>query len=1364
MDAWAAIKNGIVGDDELEWELPFRREREWEEQEAFRRLSTLEAKKQAEELTKPGRFKDLVDARRNIVEALEMAPPPVEVKASHLTVRGQALVGKERIPTVWSSFKNSLLSVFKKQNTQSVVLLNDICVVLKPGESTLLLGPPSAGKSVLLQMLSDAMPSKEDLHIEGNITYNGRALHEFVPRTTCAYVDQNDNHIAILSVRETFRFASSCSGNPFLDCIGESIEKKQKEDPASFEKMAPEIKDMVGNLSSSKFREEVVLQTLGLSNCADTVVGDGLLRGVSGGEKKRVTTGEMIVSTRRVLFLDEISTGLDSATTFTVAESLVFVTHKFKLTSLISLLQPPPETYDLFDNVILLAQGYLLYHGPREGALPFLSSVGFVKPEEVEVADFLQQVTTPAGQRKFFVSGNHARPDEDGVGENQNSLIVSLQEIQAAFYKCEVGKKLLESVDKSATPSWENNEGLAFEKYTLGFGALFKNLLKRWITMVVRDKKLWIAKLCQNILVGIILGTLFYNLSVPTDFVGFFGMIFSSVMFMSFGNMPQMVLAHSNRSVFFKQRDANFYSASSYVFSAAVVYLPYALLDTIIFSSIVYFMVGFSTDSAGYFFTFCLLIFSQASCMSALFRMVGNISPTMVHANAYGGAVLLILIAMSGFTIIRTSIPNYWIWAYYASPYAYAIRALVINEMTSPRWGEMYNGETIGETVLLSFGFFTDRIWIWMGVLALWVFYFIFTIATSIILSRASGPKKYAFVPDKVAPHSGPVGFSASKDFPMEPLVLSFKNIRYLVPMPGNPKESLELLKGVSGYAVPGTLTALMGSSGAGKTTLMDVIAGRKTGGEILGEIKLNGHPKEQKTFRRIMGYVEQTDIHSPLTTVREAFQYSAALRLPQEVSSQQKHDFVESMLALVELEILGSQIVGLPLEGGLSPEQRKKLTIGVELVANPSVIFMDEPTSGLDSNAANVVMKAVKNIGESGRTIICTIHQPSKEIFFAFDSLLLLQRGGRTIFFGDLGIGCSKLIEYLESVPGTAPYSKAMNPANWMLEVSGIKEGRTDFAEAYNSSALKQANEEKLAEYSVPKEGSKPIEFNSEYAASNRTQYFECLKKNMKTYWRSPAFNTTRYVMTFVIALIYGSVYWNEGSNPSTATDVQNIIGALYSSTVFLGVFNMLTIQPIISRERTVFYRERAAGTYAVVPYAMALQVVEIPYLAIQAILYVCTVYFMIGFASDAGKFFFFLLVNFVNLWFLTMFGIFLVNITPTQQLASLVGASFLQIWVQFCGFVRRQPDIPAGWIWMYWITPLSYTLYALAVSQLGDSDALITLEVEGEMPVSQFLEDSFGFKYSFRWWCVLILFAFVLFFRFGSVMALLRLNFSSR
>uniref|UniRef100_A0A7S3UDR3 ABC transporter domain-containing protein n=1 Tax=Picocystis salinarum TaxID=88271 RepID=A0A7S3UDR3_9CHLO len=1364
MDAWTALKTGIVGDDGLEWQIPLRREREWEELEAFRRLSTTEAKKQAADLAKAGLFKDLVEARRTIVEALEMAPPTVEVKASHLTVRGQALVGNERIPNVWSSFKNSLLGLFKPQNTQSVVLLNDVSVLLKPGESTLLLGPPGAGKSVLLQMLSDAMVSKEDLQVEGDITYNGKLLNEFVPRTTSAYVDQNDDHIAILSVRETFRFASSCSGNPILDCIGESIEKKQKEDPALFKQMAPVIRDMVGNLSSGKFREEVVLQTLGLSTCADTVVGDGLLRGISGGEKKRVTTGEMIVSTRRVLFLDEISTGLDSATTYSVAESLVFVTHKFRLTSLISLLQPPPETYDLFDNIILLAQGHLLYHGPREGTLPFFSSLGFVKPEEVDVADFLQQVTTPAGQRKFFVSGKHTRPTEGVEAGSQDSLIMSLQEIQRAFYNCEAGKELLESLNDPVTPSCETNEGLAFRKYTLGFGTLFTNVLSRWITMVVRDKKLWIAKLFQNIVLGIILGTLFYNLHVPNDFVGFFGVIFSSVMFMSFGNMPQMVLAHSNRSVFFKQRDANFYPASSYVLSAAVVYLPYALLDTIIFSSIVYFMVGFSTDGAGYFFTFCLLIFSQASCMSALFRMVGNISPTMVHANAYGGAVLLILIAMSGFTIVRTSIPDYWIWAYYASPYAYAIRALVINEMTSPRWGETNDGETVGETVLLSFGFFTDRIWIWIGVLALWVFYFIFTMATSLILSRVSGPKKYAFVPDKVAPRSGPVGFSASKDFPMEPLVLSFEKIRYLVPMPGNPKENLELLKGVSGYAVPGTLTALMGSSGAGKTTLMDVIAGRKTGGQILGEIKLNGHPKEQKTFRRIMGYVEQTDIHSPLATVREAFQYSAALRLPDEVSFDRRNEFVESMLALVELETLGSQIVGLPLEGGLSPEQRKKLTIGVELVANPSVIFMDEPTSGLDSNAASVVMKAVKNIGESGRTIICTIHQPSKEIFYAFDSLLLLQRGGRTIFFGDLGSGCSKLIAYLEGVPGTAPYSKAMNPANWMLEVSGIKEGRTDFAEAYDSSPLKQANEEKLAEYSVPQEGTKPVKFNSEYATSNRTQYFECLKKNAKTYWRSPAFNTTRYVMTFVIALIYGSVYWDEGSDPSTATDVQNIIGALYSSTVFLGVFNMLTIQPIISRERTVFYRERAAGTYAVVPYALALQVVEIPYLAIQAILYVCTVYFMIGFANDVGKFFFFLLVNFLNLWFLTMFGIFLVNITPTQQLASLVGASFLQVWVQFCGFVRRQPDIPAGWIWMYWITPLSYTLYALAVSQLGDSSTLITLEIGGEEPVSQFLENSFGFEYSFRWWCVLILFAFMLFFRFGSIVALLRLNFSSR
>jgi ABC-type Mn2+/Zn2+ transport system ATPase subunit len=212
---------------------------------------------------------------------------------------------------------------------------------------------------------------------------------------------------------------------------------------------------------------------------------------------------------------------------------------------------------------------------------------------------------------------------------------------------------------------------------------------------------------------------------------------------------------------------------------------------------------------------------------------------------------------------------------------------------------------------------------------------------------------------------------------PFKPLTISFDDIKYFVPTPpgmraqGATEERLQLLSGVTGAFRPGVLTALVGVSGAGKTTFMDVLAGRKTGGDVEGEIRISGFPKVQETFARVSGYCEQNDIHSPQVTVREALVFSAWLRLPSE-TRRTRQQFVEEVMELVELKPLEHALVGLQGVTGLSTEQRKRLTIAVELVANPAIIFM----------------RTVRNTVDTGRTVVCTIHQPSIDIFESFDEV----------------------------------------------------------------------------------------------------------------------------------------------------------------------------------------------------------------------------------------------------------------------------------------------------------------------------------------------------------------------------------------
>ncbi|KAG3154062.1 hypothetical protein PC128_g22456 [Phytophthora cactorum] len=265
------------------------------------------------------------------------------------------------------------------------------------------------------------------------------------------------------------------------------------------------------------------------------------------------------------------------------------------------------------------------------------------------------------------------------------------------------------------------------------------------------------------------------------------------------------------------------------------------------------------------------------------------------------------------------------------------------------------------------------------------------------------------------------------------PVTLAFKDLWYSVPDAANSKSSIDLLKGVSGFALPGTITALMGSSGAGKTTLMDAIARRKTGGQIRGDILLNGHPATELAIRRATGYCEQMDIHSDASTFREALTFSAFLRQDADVPDSHKYDSVNECLDLLDLHPIADQIIR-----GSSTEQMKRLTIGVELAAQPSVLFLDEPTSGLDARSAKLIMDGVRKVANTGRTIVCTIHQPSAVVFSVFDSLLLLKRGGEMVFFGDLGEEASNLVTYFESIDGVSKLEKEYNPATWMLEVIG--------------------------------------------------------------------------------------------------------------------------------------------------------------------------------------------------------------------------------------------------------------------------------------------------------------------------------------
>lgn len=1129
---------------------------------------------------------------------------------------------------------------------------------------------------------------------------------------------------------------------------------------------------------------DYILKVLGLDVCSETLVGNDMLRGISGGQRKRVTTGEMIVGPRKTLFMDEISTGLDSSTTFQIVKCIRNFVHQMEATVLMALLQPAPETFELFDDLVLLSEGYVVYQGPRAEVLEFFESLGFQLPPRKGVADFLQEVTSRNDQAQYWA--NSSKP----------YVFISVPEIAEAFKNSRFGRLLQSSISVPYDKSKSDSLALSKTKYAVSKIEIFKACFERELLLISRHRFLYIFRTCQVAFVGFITCTMFLRTRIhPTNEQNgnlYLSCLFYGLVHMMFNGFSELPLMITRLPVFYKQRDNFFHPAWAWSISSWILRVPYSTIEAVVWSCVVYFTVGFA-PSAGRFFCYMLILFSIHQMALGLFRMMASISRDMILANTFGSAALLIVFLLGGFIIPKGMIKPWWIWGFWMSPLSYGQRAISVNEFTATRWMERsaFGNNTVGHNILILHSIPTDDYWYWIGVGVLLAYALLFSNIVTLALTYLNPLRKAkTVIPLNVAEKNlalNGVGGGGSKFcppsaeedskkkgmiLPFQPLTMTFLNVNYFVDMPkemkmkGLPEKKLQLLSNVSGVFSPGVLTALVGSSGAGKTTLMDVLAGRKTGGYIEGDIKISGYPKEQRTFARISGYVEQNDIHSPQVTVEESLWFSSSLRLPKEVSKEKKHEFVEQVMRLIELDTIRHALVGLPGSSGLSTEQRKRLTIAVELVANPSIIFMDEPTSGLDARAAAIVMRTVRNTVDTGRTVVCTIHQPSIDIFEAFDELLLMKRGGRVIYGGKLGVHSQIMIDYFQGIDGIPPICSGYNPATWMLEVTTpIAEERIgeDFADIYRNSEQYRDVEASIKHFSVPPTGSEPLKFPSTYSQDTFSQFTTCLWKQNLVYWRSPQYNAIRLFFTAISALLIGTVFWNIGLRRSTTQELLLVMGALYSACLFLGVNNASSVQPVVSIERTVFYRERAAGMYSPIAYAVAQGLVEVPYIVVQTIIFGIITYFMINFESTARKFFLYLLFMFLTFTFFTFYGMMAIGLTPSQNLAAVISSAFYSIWNLLSGFLIPKPSIPPWWIWFYYICPVSWTLRGIISSQLGDVETKI-VGAGFEGTVKEYLEASLGFGPGMVGVSVAVLFGFCLLFFGVFAISVKVLNFQRR
>jgi ABC-type multidrug transport system ATPase subunit/ABC-type polysaccharide/polyol phosphate export permease len=422
----------------------------------------------------------------------------------------------------------------------------------------------------------------------------------------------------------------------------------------------------------------------------------------------------------------------------------------------------------------------------------------------------------------------------------------------------------------------------------------------------------------------------------------------------------------------------------------------------------------------------------------------------------------------------------------------------------------------------------------------------------------------------------------------------------------------LDILKDVWGTAEAGKTTAIMGASGAGKTSLFQVLTGRlPTQGDLVeeGEIYLGGvkvDPRNRE-HRKLFGYVAQEDSLHETSTPREALRFSAKLRLPKTTTDEEIESLVNTKLKELGLEQAADTIIGGGFKKGISGGQKKRVSIGVELIANPTIIFLDEPTSGLDSYAAAQVMHLLDDVAKAGNIVLFTIHQPSSKVFSSFDNLLLLNKGQ---------------IMHQGSVANIAadfdtagfPMPENYNPADWVIDVS----------EMNDIDALKKttffASEPKEHKI-VPKE--QKLEVPDQNHVGILTELKCLLQREFRDIYRNPLVTIIGVTITSILAAIFGLMFWDVGRKDRSETIVvQAVLGALVNlmiSTLF-GQSN--TAISMFARDRPLFLREYSTDHYSIVPYFVSKLGTEAFNSFSAVFAQALVVYWMMGFTMGFGYF----------------------------------------------------------------------------------------------------------------------------------------------
>ncbi|GAA6042344.1 hypothetical protein JCM8097_003859 [Rhodosporidiobolus ruineniae] len=1227
-------------------------------------------------------------------------------------------------------YKVMQLSGLQKETPRNLLVEFDGC--LKPGEMCLVLGRPGSGCTTFLKTIANNRGGY--LSVEGDVSYGGIPASEMAKRYRgeVVYNQEDDVHAASLTVAQTLLFALS------LKSPGK--------------KGLPETKKGRGSKSLEGEVMEILTRMLGINHVKDSKVGNAHIRGVSGGERKRVSIAEMMATRATVCSWDNSTRGLDASTALDYAKALRVLTDVHQMSTFVSLYQAGEGIYEQFDKVLVIDQGRQCYFGPAKEARQYMMSLGYADLRRQTSADYLTGCTDP-NERKLAPGRSEANvpttPDQLAAAYKESEIYRRMVDERERYRAdCERDERAREDF-KEAVRTDKRRGSRKKSPYTASFVEQVWALTKRQMLLTWQDKVDLAVVYANSLVIALITGSVFYQL--PTTAAGAFtrgGALFIGIIFNGFEAFVALPHEMTGRPVTWKHGSYALYRPSATTLAVMLADLPNNLARMFIFSAVLYWMVGLHA-SAGAFFSYYITVVATFLATSSVFRFFGTVTSNYDQANRWTCLIVTFFELLSGYLIPMPSQHRYVFWISYLNPFYYGHSAALINEFKRLTFtcdgpyifpnslsGELAQyptslgpnqvctvaGSTPGSSVIpgmdylhASYGYTTGIQWRNFGILV--AYFLVMSVVQAIcaeympdgntiprvnVYARQNAKRRKLnaeLEKNKEAYRKGEVEQDLSgliqtrKPF-------TWENLTYTVPVPGGHRQ---LLDHVFGYVRPGQLTALMGSSGAGKTTLLDVLANRKTVGVIGGDRLVAGRPPGRE-FQRGAAYVEQQDVHDGTATVREAFRFSAYLRQPASVPKEEKDRYVEEVIQLLELEDMADAMIGFP-GLGLDVEARKRVTIGVELASKPQLLlFLDEPTSGLDGQSAYNIVRFLRKLAAAGQAILVTIHQPNAMLFENFDRLLLLKSGGRTVYFGDIGKDSHVLREYLARNGAVCPDNA--NPAEYMLEAIGAgssrQVGKKDWADRWNEShefetvkhEIAQLKEEGLA---IPERDDPSLQ--REYATSIWTQLQVVGKRALIAVHRSPDYTFTRVFNAFTLALIMLLVYLQLGNSQS---DLQYRVFAIFYLVVLPAIL-IAQVVPMFLTNRETYVREASSKTYSSIAFAVGQLVAEVPTSILCSIIFFVIYYYGIGFQTDSDRAgYAYLMILLLIVYSITL-GQVLAAISPNEYVGEMAVPPLLVVFTLFCGVTIPPNQLMKFWrSWLYWLNPFTYVVEGTMTNEM--------------------------------------------------------------